>query len=456
MKEEKTENFFIQKTNEYLKTPEHVAKMNERLDELFRFKVSIYPGELYFNLKNGMEPEKNERVSDYEFYQMNSTDSLFRQIAEKNESWDQLLLASEYRLFNSSVSRIANDDQSFFQPWLSSKEMLSNKLSDFYPELQLLQSKHPSDPRLAGILSSYRFYERYVNSSTNLNRRRAAAIFNIFLCDKMRPVQTPGVNDDQNFINQSLNLNTNSHAKIFSQVKNIHANNPSCASCHYKLDPMASLFYGIGSALPTTLTSGALIYKINNRTINIPVKGLRKLAEAIIKQNEYTSCQVHHFWDWFMGTNVPLSSTREKELISAFNLQGRRANSFISFLVNQPEFYHEPQAFSTKVLLHAKAIEILKDCNSCHSISHGPPSLSQFPIGGTQEKHQQWINKISDSLNLDHHSMSAAMPPAGSGWDQSYINTSKETLRSWICQGAPDASGKPTLDKLPGGVCEKN
>jgi hypothetical protein len=67
---------------------------------------------------------------------------------------------------------------------------------------------------------SFTFWQTLQNSSTNYNRRRAAYILNSYFCDDLP--ETHG--------------------------SNRHADDPSCASCHYKLDPMAGFFRhnGIG------------------------------------------------------------------------------------------------------------------------------------------------------------------------------------------------------------------
>jgi hypothetical protein len=76
-------------------------------------------------------------------------------------------------------------------------------------------------PRLYGQT----FWENHPNSSTNYNRKRAAYVLKTFLCDDLTPVKLeiaehPG--DDR------------------------HATDPSCMSCHYKLDPLAGFFRNHG------------------------------------------------------------------------------------------------------------------------------------------------------------------------------------------------------------------
>jgi hypothetical protein len=63
------------------------------------------------------------------------------------------------------------------------------------------------------------------NSSTNYNRKRAAYVLKRFFCDDLTPV---GFEDPQEHIGGA------------------HGSTTSCYACHYKLDPMAGFFRGLG------------------------------------------------------------------------------------------------------------------------------------------------------------------------------------------------------------------
>ena len=72
-------------------------------------------------------------------------------------------------------------------------------------------------------------YEQAValqNSSTNFNRKRSAYVLKRFFCDDLTPV---GFEDPQ------------------EHVAGAHGSDTSCFACHYKLDPMAGFFRGLGA-----------------------------------------------------------------------------------------------------------------------------------------------------------------------------------------------------------------
>ena len=73
----------------------------------------------------------------------------------------------------------------------------------------------------ASLLDEQGFFQRMPNSSTNYDRKRAAYVLKRFFCDDLTPLSV--VQPD-----------------VHKAAK--HASDPSCQSCHYKLDPMAGFF----------------------------------------------------------------------------------------------------------------------------------------------------------------------------------------------------------------------
>ncbi len=71
------------------------------------------------------------------------------------------------------------------------------------------------------------FWALRTNSSTNFNRKRAAAILKTYFCDDLTPINI---------------VPTDVHGS------DQHGSDPSCQACHYKLDPMAGFFRNQGLA----------------------------------------------------------------------------------------------------------------------------------------------------------------------------------------------------------------
>lgn len=72
------------------------------------------------------------------------------------------------------------------------------------------------------------FYQTNVNSSTNFNRKRAAAVLKQYFCDDLIPLEVVLPSDGA------------------GHGRDRHASEPACQACHYKLDPMAGFFRSKG------------------------------------------------------------------------------------------------------------------------------------------------------------------------------------------------------------------
>jgi hypothetical protein len=74
------------------------------------------------------------------------------------------------------------------------------------------------------------FFTTLPSSSTNFHRKRAAYMLKTYFCDDMTPLELPATDPGD------------------GGTSDVHASNPNCQSCHYRLDPMGALFRDIGTA----------------------------------------------------------------------------------------------------------------------------------------------------------------------------------------------------------------
>jgi hypothetical protein len=127
-----------------------------------------------------------------------------------------------------------------------------------------LHEFNSSDKRIAGALTTERFFARNINTALNKNRKRAAAVFRIFLCDEM---EAAIAETDNNFdflldlVFPKTGSITSSDAVAVLNNENDHGNRADCMSCHYKLDPMGKNFGGSGVSLAPIAFKGALSYE---------------------------------------------------------------------------------------------------------------------------------------------------------------------------------------------------
>ena len=448
--------FLDAKIQEYMKTPDHAERMLFRLTNMFAFQTPSFRMNQTerFNTGNGYYSVSNPA--------QDAASDLFRRMGSENLSWDQLLLAKKYNLFVPAAGQgfqgFGNDFTylQIVQPSLAPYALQSNNGSNTVtPAPSPLEGQHipitfaDDDSRIAGALTTDRFGQRYRNSALNKNRRRAAAVFRIFLCDSMSQGFIQEADKKEDHLNSVFETDgTMTEDQLRQSLKNTsaeaqHGKLQACVGCHYKLDPMGKTFQSMTESLFNEPSPGVLSYKHKNGDpVHIPVDGIGDLAKAITLQPEYANCQVDWFWKEFIGVNVPITEQRRTELVQSFNSVGRRTNDFITILLKSPEFRQRPE--SSAFVTFARVQPLLKRCDSCHSTSEtaNAPTLATMPYmdGGTDTT-SNWLKKISKRLNLPVDSKDH-MPRHSEEWSPSDL----QLLKDWISGGAHDDKG---LVRLP-------
>lgn len=427
------EQFFKDKTAAYLKSREHVDKMSFRIEELLHVRATpvAYHSPL-LDLYANEGPLTLTMIDEYTA--RNSMNELVRHMVARNQSWDTLLTGKSYRAFpqRENLGALNTGDFLFYSdaagvPTQSQTEADVHFAAD--------------DPRVAGILTTGRFFGRYVNTALNKNRKRAAAIFRTFLCDDMKAVVVDEKGNQNEILDRVFPVTGGGGSSPVGQgqargaMPDPHGTDPACMKCHYKLDPMGMTFQDSGMILAPLASPGALVYtRANGVKVNIPVNGVGHLGQAITEQAEYVNCQVGHFWRWYIGEDKPLTPVIAAELAAKFEEVKRRPNDFIAYLVSRPEFGYVANRESNAELI-ASVKRVLKNCNGCHALE-GVPSFTEWPIGGNEAAHQKMLGFIRNSLALDGSTKPRWMPPKNSSWQPAPADLA--ILQRWFDMGAPN------------------
>jgi hypothetical protein len=83
-------------------------------------------------------------------------------------------------------------------------------------------------PPLVPVLGAT-FFTTLPSTSTNFHRKRAAYMLRTYFCDDLTPLELPQTDPGD------------------GGTSDVHASNPTCQSCHYRLDPMGALFRDVGA-----------------------------------------------------------------------------------------------------------------------------------------------------------------------------------------------------------------
>jgi hypothetical protein len=411
--------------------------MKQRVDALFQLKWNIH---------------NNDQPIDSAF------DRIVLDVVQNNKTWDQLLLQQNYEATNQAAAdNQIESDYNFFQFvfYDELQEPLANHVEQRAMQLgssvkteeyvSLRASTSQQKQVLSGVITTQRFFGRYQTTKINKNRRRAAQIFRIFLCDNMKPVVLSTAKEDQELLHKSLQIKTAHNGTIDLPSEQRHASDKQCQSCHYKLDPMADLFAGSSVFLNPFSPQGGLVFKrANGQKVDIPVQGLYEMSENLVQQEEYLQCQSQHFWNWIIGEDVPLDQATKSELSYQFDQLERKPKDFIRYLVGRIEFT-KPNSLRVDDVRYSHIKPILKRCDSCHAEDVLAPDLSSgYPFPSFIGSNQDILASLVKQTALNHGGRGAKMPPVKAGW--TLTARERDLIYAWLKGGAKDNQGIATID----------
>lgn len=434
--------FFNQISKDYVQSPHFNDVMVDRMSDLFMIK----------------KPLRNTNVQFFaEDNRFTSLHLLFHRIVSENRSWDELLTSQVVGQSSRDGKLI---DERYYEEVSNEstkkvieKNILDNYLksiSDIFKDKKADQAvpapanyTQIDSPQIAGVLSDPHFLDRYPTTTINQNRKRAAAIFNIFLCDEIRAVILPDESVQKELDEIGFDQKDQKKSPNFNNVQR-HADDPKCSTCHYKLDPLANVFKSVSGKISKRSVPGYLSFKRKSgELVKIKFNHAQDLAQALVSQPEYAGCQVRHFWDWFIGSDVSIDAETEQLLIAKFNELERKPKDFVRYLVNMKSFYQFPKQTEENINFHAVS-GLMKNCQSCHDSEVMAPKLDTLPFSnfGDKKDHSKVIDKLISSLDLLGDGSKASMPPINAGWKVSSSERAK--LLVWLSAGAPDDSGEKT------------
>ncbi len=441
MNDDDFNQYFRTKLDEYLARDSFATTFRPNLLRLFR---------MYVPYVNSSDFENN-------FRNENAFDNLILELLEKNQPWRDLLLSQDYEATD-IVTPSSGGDLFFFQ--FVFYEELGPQLQNFVEtqeaqgffssssevvEIPLQATTTNQQQTLAGVVTTQRFFGRFPTTKINKNRGRAAALFRTFLCDPMKPIVLTDAEEDRTLLEKSLQMDQAHRGTTSSQdLEARHGSDPQCMACHYKLDPMASVFAGSSLNLNPFAAPGALVYKTKRgEKVDIEVTGFKELAEAIVTQPDYLSCQVQHFWDWVIGEDIPLEDSVKSDLVDAFVSVDEKPKDFIKILMNSDYFYRY-STLGEEDIRYAHVRPIFERCDSCHSGESMAPDLSGgYPFNSFYEQYygRPLVEQIAIETKLSHQGNGSTMPPRSAGWD--LRPEERDLLLAWIKNGARDNDGQP-------------
>lgn len=321
------------------------------------------------------------------------------------------------------------------------KEMMTN--GDSSKPLVLTAKTEAQKNAMAGFITTPDFFSRYFATETNLNFKRAAALYRLIMCNDMKPVILSDAAMERGILELSM---ADLQGKLDQTVQphtleERHASEPGCRTCHNHLDGPAKLF----STSPKSPTGDSLRSSLFYGGENREVLGLGQWVDQALATETSKRCQVRFFWDLVVGRNVPLPEPALQELVGTYDQVGQSFNQMVRTMVLRSEFSATADELEQKPVTYSDVKAIFKRCDSCHeSEPHIPEFGNKAKFGWSLigNAHEEWLGKIAKETDVDGNGARAKMPPAKAGWKLSAMEY--KLLRRWLSTGARDEKGEPT------------
>ena len=198
----------------------------------------------------------------------------------------------------------------------------------------------------AGVLSDSWLWQRHRSTDSNANRGRANVVASALLC--------------ADFLSNDVNVDVSIDLSDPNAVQDAVLENPSCATCHAQLDPLASFFRGFFPAyVPSMLCDEGypctypmelpwyeeLFPELLDVEMLPPAyfgengDGLTFLGQQIADDPRFAECTVKRFYSYLVQVpleDVPMDA--QDELVVAFEDSGLDAKALIKAIVLRDEF----------------------------------------------------------------------------------------------------------------------
>jgi hypothetical protein len=193
---------------------------------------------------------------------------------------------------------------------------------------------HDGDGR-SGIVTQASMLSMFSHPGRSSPTKRGVALMDIFLCE---PTPQPPANVDFSVVE-----NTSGPLKTVRERLNVHATNPTCASCHNHSDPIGLPLEEFDSlGMHRTSENGQPI-DVSGDLMGKKFNGATGLGQALHDNPRFPACLARKLYAYGVGADTEdVSPTSFKASYEAFVKDGYHLKTLIKSLLNSPEFFRAP------------------------------------------------------------------------------------------------------------------
>ena len=195
----------------------------------------------------------------------------------------------------------------------------------------------PAESGRAGILTRISMLSMFSHPGRSSPTKRGVAVMDIFLCE---PTPQPPANVDFSVVE-----NTSGPLKTVRERLNVHATNPTCASCHNHSDPIGLPLEEFDSLGMHRSSENGQPIDVSGDLMGKKFKGATGLGQALRDNPRFPACLARKLYAYGVGADTEdVNPAAFKASYDAFAKDGYRLKTLIKSLLNSPEFFRAPAA----------------------------------------------------------------------------------------------------------------
>jgi len=222
----------------------------------------------------------------------------------------------------------------------TSKSFINRKLAAVYGipfdfSEEWMPYQFPAESGRVGILTRISMLSMFSHPGRSSPTKRGVAVMDIFLCE---PTPQPPANVDFSVVE-----NTSGPLKTVRERLNVHATNPTCASCHNHSDPIGLPLEEFDSLGMHRVSENGQPIDVSGDLMGKKFSGATGLGQALHDNPRFPACLARKLYAYGVGADTEdVNPATFKASYEAFVKDGYRFKTLVKTLLNSPEFFRAP------------------------------------------------------------------------------------------------------------------
>jgi len=284
--------------------------------------------------------ETGVRAFFYDFLQLDAYDNVTKDTLIYPKWSSAVVEAAREDTLRTITDIVLKSDGDVRDLMTTPKSFINRKLAAVYGipfdfSEEWMPYQFPAESGRVGILTRISMLSMFSHPGRSSPTKRGVAVMDIFLCE---PTPQPPANVDFSVVE-----NTSGPLKTVRERLNVHATNPTCASCHNHSDPIGLPLEEFDSLGMHRDTENGQPIDVSGSLSGKQFKGAAGLGQALHDNPRFTACVARKLYAYGVGANAEdIQPKAFKAAYDTFVNGGYRLKTLIKSLASSPEFFRAP------------------------------------------------------------------------------------------------------------------